>query len=82
MGGIYNIGTPHEITILELAKRLINILKPGDSVDNWIEFIEDRPFQDLRYFISSEKLNTLGWYPSIDFDDWVSVKPSTGIVQE
>lgn len=67
IGEVYNVGTPHEITILDLAKRLINILKPEELVEDWIEFIEDRNFQDLRYFISSEKLNNLGWHQEIDF---------------
>lgn len=67
IGEVYNIGTPHEITIIELAERLIKLIKPGEPVENWIEYISDRPFQDLRYFISSEKLNILGWQQAVDF---------------
>jgi dTDP-D-glucose 4,6-dehydratase len=34
---------------------------------NYIEYIEDRPFNDKRYFISNEKLKKLGWNIKIPF---------------
>jgi dTDP-D-glucose 4,6-dehydratase len=36
---------------------------------NYIEYIEDRPFNDKRYFISNDKLINLGWTQTIKFDD-------------
>ena len=68
-GHIYNVGTTEEHTVLDVAERLVKILKPGEPVENWIDFVEDRPFNDQRYFISSEKLNKLGWQQIVDFDD-------------
>lgn len=68
IGEIYNIGSTKEYMVLEVAERLIKILKPGEDINSWIEFIEDRNFNDHRYFISSQKLINLGWNQQIDFD--------------
>jgi dTDP-glucose 4,6-dehydratase len=40
-----------------------------DSIYSNIEFVEDRPFNDFRYSINSEKLKILGWREVIDFED-------------
>ena len=56
---IYNIGYENPITILELAKL---ILKECGSDSN-IEYIKDRPFNDNRYNINSDKIIKLGWKP-------------------
>jgi dTDP-glucose 4,6-dehydratase len=65
---IYNIGTENEISILELAKKIIEILKPDENFENYIEFIKDRNFNDFRYYINSDKLKELGWKETIDFN--------------
>ena len=63
IGEIYNIGCDDgmEYTVLEIAKILINLIKHTDSYDEWIEYVEDRPFNDKRYYISNQKLKDLGW---------------------
>ncbi len=63
VGEIYNISSPNEISIKELAKRMIHALKPGESVDDMISYVEDRNFNDKRYWIESEPLAKLGWKP-------------------
>merc|ERR1712113_708726 len=42
-----------------------------DCKSTWdhIEFVEDRPFNDVRYYINSTKLQALGWKPEVSFDD-------------
>jgi dTDP-glucose 4,6-dehydratase len=64
----YNIGSDihNELSVLEITKLLINKLKPNDNIYNWIEFIDDRPYNDKRYFITNDKLKKLGWNISID----------------
>jgi dTDP-glucose 4,6-dehydratase len=70
-GEIYNIGTPFEISNLELARLLAKEMKlPGD-VDSHIEFVGDRQFNDRRYAIDSMKLEKLGWAPKVAFDDGI-----------
>jgi dTDP-glucose 4,6-dehydratase len=58
-GEIYNIGSGEEITNLELAKRILNILgKPEDM----IKLVADRPGHDKRYALNSYKVrNATGW---------------------
>ena len=62
IGEIYNIGcdSKMEYSVLEIATLLIEKLK-GEECDKWIEYIEDRPFNDKRYYISNDKLkNAIG----------------------
>jgi dTDP-glucose 4,6-dehydratase/UDP-glucose 4,6-dehydratase len=63
VGEIYNIGSDdeEEYTILEIAKILIKIIKKNEDYNSYIEYIEDRPFNDKRYYISNEKVKDLGW---------------------
>ena len=71
-GEIYNISSNNEITIFELAKIIIKIVKKTDDYIDWIEYVEDRPFNDERYFINSEKLCNLGWKPKNSFKELIS----------
>jgi UDP-glucose 4,6-dehydratase len=67
LGEIYNIGTREEYTVMEVAKILIKLIKKTDSFESFVSFIEDRPFNDSRYFISNDKLKNLGWEIKIPF---------------
>lgn len=70
-GEIYNIGCDEgmEYSVMEVARILIKLIKNTDDVDKWITYIEDRPFNDQRYYISNEKVKKLGWSITIDFMD-------------
>jgi dTDP-glucose 4,6-dehydratase len=63
LGEIYNIGCDEgmEYSVLDVAKILIKMIKHTEDYDKWIEYIEDRPFNDQRYYISNQKLKDLGW---------------------
>jgi UDP-glucose 4,6-dehydratase len=67
LGEIYNIGTREEHTVMDIAKILIKLIKNTDDYEKNIIYIEDRPFNDSRYFISNEKLASLNWEIKIDF---------------
>ena len=69
VGEIYNIGCDEkdEYTVMEIAKMLIKLIKKTEDYDKWISYIEDRPFNDKRYYISNQKLKDLGWNISINF---------------
>jgi UDP-glucose 4,6-dehydratase len=71
IGEIYNIGShdDNEFTILEVAKILIKMIKQNENYNDYIEYIEDRPFNDKRYYISNKKLKDLGWDAKINFLD-------------
>ena len=67
---IYNIASNESYTIIDLAKMLINMLKGIDCNEkDYIQYIEDRKFNDFRYLITSSKLEKLGWKPKIIFED-------------
>jgi dTDP-glucose 4,6-dehydratase len=69
IGEIYNIGCDEgmEYSVIDVAKTLIKIIKNTSDYNSWIEYIEDRPFNDQRYYISNEKLKELGWSIEMDF---------------
>jgi len=68
IGEIYNIGCDEgmEFSVMEIAKILIKTMKNTEDYDEWIEYVEDRPFNDQRYYISNQKLKDLGWNIEID----------------
>jgi dTDP-glucose 4,6-dehydratase len=74
VGEIYNIGCDEgmEYSILEVAKILIKKIKGTDDYNEWITFIEDRPFNDQRYYISNNKLKELGWNITINFEEGIN----------
>jgi dTDP-glucose 4,6-dehydratase len=69
IGEIYNIGCDEgmEYSVLDVAKILIKEIKGTDNYEEWIEFTEDRPFNDQRYYISNEKIKDLGWEIKTEF---------------
>jgi dTDP-glucose 4,6-dehydratase len=69
-GQFYNIGAAKGITVLEVAKKLIQIIKPECSdPDNYIEYVRGRVLDDKRYKIDSTAINALGWSQKVDFDE-------------
>lgn len=69
IGEIYNIGCDEEMeySVMEVARILIKLIKNTENYDEWITYIEDRPFNDQRYYISNEKVKKLGWSITVDF---------------
>ncbi len=58
---IYNIGTTNEYSVLDIATILVSILTTDKKLENHIEFVEDRPFNDYRYSVNTENLKALEW---------------------
>ena len=69
IGEIYNIGSDdhQEYTVKEIAHLLIKKITGTIEYDKWITYIEDRPFNDKRYYISNQKVKELGWEIKKDF---------------
>jgi dTDP-glucose 4,6-dehydratase len=74
VGEIFNIGIRDSYSVLEIIELLGHTL--GRSLNPQVEFIEDRPFNDICYATNSEKLHRLGWSPQRrlrdDFDELVA----------
>jgi dTDP-glucose 4,6-dehydratase len=66
LGETYNIGTSTERSVVSVVYDLIKILK-YDSAR--ITHVQDRPFQDRRYFVASDKLGALGWKEQVSWED-------------
>lgn len=69
IGETYNIGSSDEFTNLQVASKLVALIKKEDRVDAWIEYVPDRAFNDSRYCLNYSKLQRLGWEPKLRFDD-------------
>jgi len=67
IGSIYNIGIEQEYSVIDIAKIILNMIKPRENLEDWIEYVEDRPFNDCRYSIDSSKIRKLGWKPITPF---------------
>jgi dTDP-glucose 4,6-dehydratase len=63
VGEIYNIGSDdkEEYSVRAIAEMLIKKIKNTEDFEEHMEYIEDRPFNDKRYYISNEKIINLGW---------------------
>ncbi|KAL6570556.1 Rhm1p [Orobanche gracilis] len=59
VGHVYNIGTKKERRVIDVAKDVCSLFKM--DADKSIEFVENRPFNDQRYFLDDQKLKNLGW---------------------
>ncbi|KAL2247430.1 trifunctional UDP-glucose 4,6-dehydratase/UDP-4-keto-6-deoxy-D-glucose 3,5-epimerase/UDP-4-keto-L-rhamnose-reductase RHM1-like [Sesamum indicum] len=59
VGHVYNIGTKRERRVIDVAKDICKLFKMDP--ESSIQFVENRPFNDQRYFLDDEKLKNLGW---------------------
>ncbi len=65
-GQIYNIGSSHEKSNLEITHAILKELR-GNAND--IQYVQDRPGHDRRYSLNCEKIkNELGWQSKYDFN--------------
>lgn len=66
VGEIYNVSAGNEIPNIEIAQKIIGLLKKPESL---ITFVEDRPGHDARYSLDSAKIQIdLGWKPKFSFE--------------
>lgn len=75
IGETYNIGGKSEISNIDIVNTICLILdelKPrenGQSYDQLITYVKDRPGHDFRYAIDTSKIkNDLGWAPKETFE--------------
>ena len=68
IGETYNIGTNNELSVMEVAEMLRQKICPEKTLDEVVDYVVDRDFNDQRYLITSDKLRELGWSEQEDFD--------------
>lgn len=66
---IYNVGTSYEYTVLDVVQRILKMMRPEETIDNWIYYTPNRLFQDRRYAIDTTEISYLNWVPTISFED-------------
>ncbi|XP_069614148.1 dTDP-D-glucose 4,6-dehydratase isoform X1 [Ranitomeya imitator] len=74
VGEVYNIGATFEISVTQLAKELIRMIQNTSSdteTEFWMDYVTDRPVNDLRYMMKCEKMNTLGWRPKVEWKEGI-----------
>ncbi|XP_078259158.1 dTDP-D-glucose 4,6-dehydratase isoform X2 [Rhinoraja longicauda] len=73
-GEVYNMGTNFELSIFQLAKELVYLIKDIASeseLELWIDHVSDRPSNDIRYPMNSKKLHRLGWKPKVSWEEGI-----------
>jgi dTDP-glucose 4,6-dehydratase len=65
-GSTYNIGGGYELPNLDLARRICAL---AGAPDDLISFVPDRPGHDFRYGVRWDRLASLGWSPSVPFEE-------------
>uniref|UniRef100_A0A7S1XE24 NAD(P)-binding domain-containing protein n=1 Tax=Compsopogon caeruleus TaxID=31354 RepID=A0A7S1XE24_9RHOD len=68
-GTVYNIGSECEKSTLDTVRDLLAIFHLDDQEDRYIEYVEDRTFNDKRYHIDSRKLRDLGWSQRVSWEE-------------
>lgn len=67
---IVNIGTRMEYTVMEVVEMIVKIMEgPDANVEDYVEYVPDRAFQDYRYHIDSGKIRAMGWKEKITVED-------------
>ncbi|XP_065858785.1 trifunctional UDP-glucose 4,6-dehydratase/UDP-4-keto-6-deoxy-D-glucose 3,5-epimerase/UDP-4-keto-L-rhamnose-reductase RHM2-like [Euphorbia lathyris] len=66
IGHVYNIGTKRERSVLDVANDVCGLF--GKDPEKAINFVQDRPFNDQRYFLDDQKLKKLGWQERITWE--------------
>ncbi len=72
-GEVYNIGGKSEVENIELVKKVIltyEKIENEHGLEKLIAFVKDRPAHDVRYALSTKKLETeIGFKPSYQFEN-------------
>uniref|UniRef100_A0A1J3I991 UDP-glucose 4,6-dehydratase n=1 Tax=Noccaea caerulescens TaxID=107243 RepID=A0A1J3I991_NOCCA len=67
VGHVYNIGTKKERRVNDVAQDICKLFNKDPEAN--IKFVENRPFNDQRYFLDDEKLKILGWSERTTWED-------------
>lgn len=64
---MYNIGTKRERRVIDVARDICKLLDL--DANKVIKFVENRPFNDQRYYLDDAKLIKLGWNERMKWED-------------
>lgn len=69
LGKVYSIGSDDCFSNLDVARKLLKAFGLADKEEEYLDFVEDRLFNDLRYYIDSSETKKLGWEQEVSFED-------------
>ena len=64
-GEIYNIGSEIELSNTDIVRKILKLM---DKPESLINYVNDRPGNDLRYSMDSSKIMKLGFKPKINIE--------------
>jgi len=67
IGMTYNMATEQAISNIEVARTLIEMFGLKGKESDYLDFVEDRLFNDRRYYIDPRDLMELGWRPVVSW---------------
>ncbi|XP_043694803.1 trifunctional UDP-glucose 4,6-dehydratase/UDP-4-keto-6-deoxy-D-glucose 3,5-epimerase/UDP-4-keto-L-rhamnose-reductase RHM1-like [Telopea speciosissima] len=67
VGNVYNIGTTRETRVIDVAQNICDLFNLDSN--KAITFVENRPFNDQRYFLDTKKLSVLGWSEKTSWEE-------------
>ncbi|GAB2278062.1 RHAMNOSE BIOSYNTHESIS 2 [Dionaea muscipula] len=80
VGHVYNVGTKKERRVIDVARDICKLF--SIDAESSIKFVENRPFNDQRYFLDDQKLKNLGWSERTTWEeglkktmDWYTKNP-------
>lgn len=84
IGEVYNIASDDELYVVDVARSLVKeLIGSQAALDDHVTFVDDRLFNDRRYFISDAKLRALGWQQRVPWTEglqrtieWYKANPS------
>ena len=66
---LINIAGKSEVTIHQVAETVWRLMNKEGDVEEQIEYVRDREFNDFRYAIDGTKLEKMGWTASTTFEE-------------
>ena len=72
-GATYNIGDTVEMSIRQVVESIVKVFLGRDlspeEMEDFIEHVPDRAYNDHSYHIDSSRLRALGWEPTVAWED-------------
>lgn len=71
VGHVYNIGTKKERRVIDVARDICKLFRLNPETH--IRFVENRPFNDQRYYLDDQKLKSLGWFERTSWEEGLRI---------
>jgi len=70
-GQIFNLSSGASMTNLKIVEKIVSVLFPGEDYRKYLNWVNDRPGHDRKYWISSSKIVNLGFVFEEEFEETV-----------